>query len=327
MEKPRWMSVVLVAAGVYNLIWGCWVVLFPSSFFQWMELPEPTYLPIWQSVGMIVGVYGVGYWIAAGDPVRHWPIVLVGLLGKLFGAAGFLISYGLGQLPWVFGVLNVFNDLIWLPFFSAILFHAFRQSCDRGRFVAAPSMPELLRQSVSHRGQSIMALSQDRPTMMVFLRHSGCTFCRMVMADLGEVRAELDKLPVHVVVVHMGSPLDGTVILSKYNVDYWHHISDPFCVLYRGFGLQRGTFSQLFSWKVVRQGLYQATFGGHGIGALRGDSFYLPGVFVVHRGQVVFSQPADDATQRPDFVRIAELAAARFANDRGGCKLETADAS
>ena len=29
---------------------------------------------------MIVGVYGIGYIIAAGNPYKHWPIIFVGLL-------------------------------------------------------------------------------------------------------------------------------------------------------------------------------------------------------------------------------------------------------
>jgi small multidrug resistance pump len=37
---------------------------------------------------MIVGVYGVGYYIAAYDPYRHWPIVFVGFSGKFFGPIG-----------------------------------------------------------------------------------------------------------------------------------------------------------------------------------------------------------------------------------------------
>ena len=38
---------------------------------------------------MIVGVYGIGYAIASTDPLRHWPIVLVNSLGKIFGPIGF----------------------------------------------------------------------------------------------------------------------------------------------------------------------------------------------------------------------------------------------
>jgi hypothetical protein len=66
-----------------------------------------------QCVGMIVGVYGIGYLIAASDPLRHWPIVLVGFLGKIFGPIGFLAAGLRGDLPWSWGVTILSNDLIW----------------------------------------------------------------------------------------------------------------------------------------------------------------------------------------------------------------------
>lgn len=303
------MSAVLVAAGLYNLVWGAWVVLSPDSLLQMFGMTPVNHSALWQALGMVVGVYGIGYLIAARNPLAHWPIILVGFLGKLFGTIGFLYAWRLGQLPLAFGLINVFfNDLIWLAPFGVILYQAFRWHSDCGRAVFVPELPQLLKQCQSHRGQSLESLSFEKPTMVVFLRHSGCTFCRRVMADLSEVRNKLDALPIHVVVVHMGSPMDGTTILAKYNVEYWHHISDPFCVIYRGFGLQRGRFGQLFSGKVLWRGLRHAIFGGHGLGKLEGDSFFLPGVFVVSRGEVVFGQPAEDASQRPDFVAIATQA-------------------
>ena len=67
---------------------------------------------------MIVGVYGLGYAIAMSDPIRHWPIVLVGLLGKLFGPIGFNWAASKGELPWNAGLTIVTNDLI-PPTFSA----------------------------------------------------------------------------------------------------------------------------------------------------------------------------------------------------------------
>ena len=123
---PRWMKVVLLAAGVYNVVWGSLVVLFPLAIFRWLGMPPPNYPQIWQCVGMIVGVYGVGYAIAAFDPVRHWPIVLVGLLGKLFGPVGFLQAVWRGDWPWGMGLINITNDLIWLVPFALILLHAYR---------------------------------------------------------------------------------------------------------------------------------------------------------------------------------------------------------
>jgi hypothetical protein len=79
------------------------------------------YVGIWQCVGMIVGVYGVGYWIAASDPKRHWPIVLVGLLGKIFGPIGFIQAYFAGEFNAKFGLTILTNDLIWwIPFFMIL---------------------------------------------------------------------------------------------------------------------------------------------------------------------------------------------------------------
>ena len=57
-----------------------------------------------------MGVYGIGYAIAAGNPLRHWPIVLVGLLGKLFGPLGFLFYAIRGELPWIAGWTIVTKD-------------------------------------------------------------------------------------------------------------------------------------------------------------------------------------------------------------------------
>src|SRR5262249_18880392 len=85
---PAGMKVVLTAAGVYNLVWGSWVILSPAAVFRWAGMPPTNYPQIWQCVGMIVGVYGIGYLIAARDPFRHWPIVFVGLLGKVLGPVG-----------------------------------------------------------------------------------------------------------------------------------------------------------------------------------------------------------------------------------------------
>ncbi len=127
-SKPaeRWMSATLWMAAVYNLLWGGFIVLFPTLPFQWIGIEPPNYPAIWQCVGMIVGVYGVGYACAATDPFRHWPIVLVGLLGKIFGPIGFVWAAGKGELPWIAGATILTNDLIWWLPFGLILLRSFQ---------------------------------------------------------------------------------------------------------------------------------------------------------------------------------------------------------
>jgi hypothetical protein len=121
---PVWMQFALYAAGVYNLAWGSFVVLFPAALFQWANLLPINYPEVWQCVGMVVGVYGIGYLIAARDPLRHWPIVLVGLLGKVFGPLGMFLAVSNGKLPPVAAWACVTNDLIWWVPFGMILLRA-----------------------------------------------------------------------------------------------------------------------------------------------------------------------------------------------------------
>lgn len=115
------MHHTLKLAALYNLIWGAWVVLFPHHFFLLAGL-EPLNQPmVWQGMGMVIGVYGLGYWWASYDPVRHWPIVMVGFLGKIFGPIGFIINYFSGKVPGTFVYTLITNDFIWWVPFIIIL--------------------------------------------------------------------------------------------------------------------------------------------------------------------------------------------------------------
>ena len=120
------MKLTLRLAAIYNVLWGVWVILFPTALFGLTKMPEPLYLEIWQCVGMIVGVYGIGYWLASNDPIQHYPIVLVGFLGKVFGPIGFLWSLIQGKFPWSFGITIIFNDLIWWIPFGYILYSTYK---------------------------------------------------------------------------------------------------------------------------------------------------------------------------------------------------------
>ncbi len=123
--SPPWMGKILLAAAVYNIAWGTFAILSPLTLFRWCGFdPLPTYPELWQCIGMIVGVYGVGYAIAASDPFRHWPIVLVGLLGKIFGPIGFIGAVTSGRFPLAMGWTIVTNDLIWWIPFGVILWSA-----------------------------------------------------------------------------------------------------------------------------------------------------------------------------------------------------------
>ena len=112
------MKTTLRLAAIYNLLWGAWVVLFPNHFFNLVGMEPLNHPMVWQGMGMVIGVYGLGYWWASYDPMRHWPIIMVGFLGKIFGPIGFFMNYAQGIVPFNFFYTLITNDFIWwIPFF------------------------------------------------------------------------------------------------------------------------------------------------------------------------------------------------------------------
>jgi peroxiredoxin len=310
IPAPRWHAVVLRAAGVYNLAWGALAVLAPVPFLAALGVgaPGPIAVGFWQCIGMIVGVYGVGYWVAARDPVRPWPIVLVGLLGKVLGPIGFVSSAMRGDMPWTFGYTLLTNDLIWWVPFSLMLVRAADAHTAGGMGAGLPPGEAMRRATVDLRGAAtptLAAFSRDMPLLVVFLRHAGCTFCREAMAELRRTRPRLDAAGVRLVVVHMGDAAAGRALAERHGLGDVALVSDPERALYRSFNLPRGRLRQLFGPRVFLRGVRAAIFGGHGFGRLAGDGFQLPGVFLVKDSTILAGRPMRHAAERPDYCAIA----------------------
>lgn len=306
---PAWITTTLRLAAIYNITFGLFVVLFPLSIFQWLQMETPRYPAIWQCVGMIVGVYGIGYWIAASDPGRHWPIVLVGLLGKLLGPIGFLVTASQGELPWSWGLIIVANDLLWWFPFAAILFLVFRQqSAPKTELPAdvVESVDDVLQRIRDEQGRVLAELFAGRKVLLVFLRHSGCTFCREALKHLQGIKPRLDSEHVTLAVVHLGPPGDPDNFFGRFQLgDDVIRISNPDCSLYRAFGLQRGKARQLLGLAVWWRGFKSAILAGNGVGKLVGDGFQMPGAFLLNNGKIVAEHRHRHAADEPNYLELA----------------------
>jgi len=289
----------LLAAGVYNIVWGLLFGAFPNLLFDWAGMARPNYPELWQCIAMIVGVYGVGYVAAATDPLHHWPVVLVGFLGKLFGPIGFIQAAWSGRMLWKFGVVNIFNDLIWLiPFFLIL----------RGAWLAYLADPGSNSGDVrDQEHRTIDALSKNQPVLLVFLRHFGCTFCREALADLRVQRSRIEAAGVRIALVHMSPDAEAESFFARYALDDVARFSDPGRGLYRRFELRRGTWSQLFGFSVWMPGARAIFADGHGLGVPAGDGFQMPGAFLVLNGRIVHAYRHDTAASRPDYCKLAAV--------------------
>lgn len=118
----RAYRLIFSAAAAYNIAFGLWAALFPRAFFHLFRLDEPRYPAIWACLGMVVGLYGVGYAYGAWRLDRAFPFIAIGLAGKLLGPIGWVMAVHARELPVRTFPLIVFDDLLWwLPFAMFLL--------------------------------------------------------------------------------------------------------------------------------------------------------------------------------------------------------------
>lgn len=301
LTMPPWVPRLLIAAAIYNLAWGGFVILFPSLPFRLAGMEPPNYPAIVQCLGMIVGVYGVGYALAARDPVTLWPLVLVGLLGKILGPIGFVYAASIGEFPWVTGITILANDVAWWLPFLAILLHAARVN-DSQRSAGEPPLADVLRQTLTAQGESLDEISRKQDLLLVCVRHSGCTYCREALDDLARQRTAIRTAGAHPVVVHMGTPAEGAALLRQFGCADVDQVSDPDRRVYRALELRLGTLAELAGWTTIWRTLFGGTVFRFGFGKIIGSGLQMPGAFLIRDGKIVRAFRHRSSAERVNFA-------------------------
>ena len=304
-SEPRlgqWMSIVLRCAAIYNCIFGLITLVTPHFLFDIFGATRPNYPELWQCIGMIVGVYGIGYWIASYNPMRHWPIVLVGFLGKIFGPIGFLKSLYFGVFPIQFGLIIIFNDIIWWVPFYWIIKKAFIQE-------TMPELPKLL-DSDTQKFEKIIENSNQSDVVLYFLRHAGCTFCREGLSDLKQNETIFNNKKLFI--IHMAQDNNDSsdigILIKKLNFKInIELIADPDRRLYRIAGIQRAKFKQVFSLRTIYKGFIAGIINRHGVGKLEGDGFMMSGLFFYRKKRLIYSWLPVDVSESPPFLDLKNL--------------------
>lgn len=164
----------------------------------------------------------------------------------------------------------------------------------------------VLKHMQTRAGHNLLHLSHEQPVMLIFLRHFGCTFCRESLDDLSRHRLEIETMGTRLVLVHMSDYPTAEKYLHRYQLYDIDHISDPECSYYAAFKLAKGSLTQLFGLRSWIRGFEVGVLNGHGIGRQIGDGFQMPGVFMIHNGQVKESFIHKQASSRPDYVSLVK---------------------
>jgi hypothetical protein len=123
--KP-WMRWLLRFVGCYNLLAGLGMLVFYHEGFKLLGVAKPNLMLPVQLVGILVGLFGVGYLLVASNPLENRNLLLLGFWSKALGSAlgvGYVV---LGKLPPVFLAVLFFADIMYLPPFAIILKRLYR---------------------------------------------------------------------------------------------------------------------------------------------------------------------------------------------------------
>ena len=118
--KP-WMRRLLYFVGGYNLLAGLTMMVFYHECFKFIGVPKPHLMLPVQLVGILVGLFGVGYFMVARDPLQNRNLLVLGFWSKALGSSLGIGYVLLGKLPPVFLVILFFADIMYLPPFWVIM--------------------------------------------------------------------------------------------------------------------------------------------------------------------------------------------------------------
>lgn len=121
MPLAPWMRYLLWFVGGYNILAGVGMICFYHEGFKFLGIPKPELMLPLQLVGVLVGLFGVGYWLVAWSPVENRNILALGFASKALGSALGVGYVAAGRMPLVFLPVLFFADIVYLPPFLLIM--------------------------------------------------------------------------------------------------------------------------------------------------------------------------------------------------------------
>jgi hypothetical protein len=97
------------------------MMVFYHECYKFIGVPKPHLMLPVQLVGILVGLFGVGYFMVARDPLQNRNLLVLGFWSKALGSCLGIGYVLLGKLPPVFLVILFFADIMYLPPFLVIM--------------------------------------------------------------------------------------------------------------------------------------------------------------------------------------------------------------
>jgi hypothetical protein len=170
-----------------------------------------------------------------------------------------------------------------------------------------PGLIELFAATTAESGRSLLALLDEQPMLLVFLRHFGSLWTRETLSRMAAAAPALERRGVRPVFIHMAAPQKAAPYFERYGLTRVERAADPERRLYTApvFHLLKTTGVKEFLtpkayWKLAKRSLLR-----HGIG-LPGeeDATQLPGVFFLKGRAIYRAFRPKRISDRVDYARF-----------------------
>ncbi len=128
-----WMRYLLRFAGTFNLFAGLGMISLYHEGYHLLGVPKPALVLPVQVMGILVGLFGVGYHLVANRPVENRDILMLGFWSKALSSVLSVWYVVVGKLPWWFVVVVFFADMIYVPPFYVILRRLYALAAEQRR--------------------------------------------------------------------------------------------------------------------------------------------------------------------------------------------------
>ena len=144
--------------------------------------------------------------------------------------------------------------------------------------------PDLTLLTPSGESIQLSSLWAQRPLLLAFTRHFGCTQCKEMLEELVTGRENIEKAGLGIAVIMQGTPEATAVFAQKYAPGLLC-LSDPERKAYQAYGLERGSLFQTFLNPKVWSAISRSREKGYVVEAPPAgqDAMQMSGTFIISR--------------------------------------------
>lgn len=161
-------------------------------------------------------------------------------------------------------------------------------------------LQEVILEYNTNLNENLLELSNKTQVLVVFLRHLGCPFCKEFLQLIAKNESRMKANQIEICFVHMSDDCVAEAELKKFKFNPLRTISDANADLYHVFGLKNATFFQLFDFKNFFRGMLVTIKNGASIKKQFGNTLQTQGMFLLHKGEIIFSFVPKTVSQKPD---------------------------